>query len=52
MSEYPRKFVAVCDEDGLRRAAGKQLIHAYGSGLHGGLLDGENGVLRLAPDKL
>ena len=29
MSEYHRQFVEVCDEDGLPRNAGKQLIHAY-----------------------
>eukprot|EP00435_Cladocopium_sp_Y103_P074422 s46_g48.t1 len=52
MSEFHKKFVEVCDEDGLPRAAGKQLIHAFAGGLQGGLLDGENGVLRVAPDKL
>lgn len=52
MSEFHRKFVEVCDTDGLPRNAGKQLIHAYAGGLQGGLLDGIRGVLKAAPDKL
>ena len=40
MSEYHRRFVEVCDEDGLPSNAGKQLIHAYAGGLQGGQLDG------------
>jgi len=52
MSEYHKRFVEVCDQDGLPRNAGKQLIHAYAGGLQGGLLDGKKGVLRAAPDKL
>ena len=52
MSEYHKRFVEVCDEDGLPRNAGKQLIHAYAGGLQGGLLDGLRGVLKAAPDKL
>eukprot|EP00435_Cladocopium_sp_Y103_P020999 s1020_g5.t1 len=52
MSQYHERFVQVCDEDGLPRAAGKQLIHAVSGGLQGGFLDGEHGVLRVAPDKL
>ena len=52
MSEYHRKFVEVCDSDGLPRNAGKQLIHAYAGGLQGGQLYGLRGVLKAAPDKL
>ena len=52
MSEFHRKFVEVCDGEGLPRNLGKQLIHAFAGGLQGGLLDGENGVLRVAPEKL
>ena len=40
MSEYHRRFVEVCDEDGLPSNAGKQLIHAYAGRLQGGQLDG------------
>ena len=52
MADNHRRFVEVCDQEGLPRNLGKQLIHAFAGGLQGGLLDGENGVLRIAPDKL
>ena len=52
MSEYHRRFIEVCDQDGLPRSAGKQLIHAFVGGLQGGQFDGQRGTLKVAPDKL
>eukprot|EP00438_Fugacium_kawagutii_P002433 Skav223209 [mRNA] locus=scaffold2072:206144:209877:+ [translate_table: standard] len=52
LSPFHQKFIDVCDEDGLPRNLGKQLVHSYAGGLQGGLLDGMNGVLRVAPDKM
>ena len=46
------KFNEVCDELGLPRNGAKQLIHAFSGAIQGGELDGRNGVLRLAPEKL
>ena len=46
------RFNNVCDELGLPRNGAKQLIHAFSGAIQGGELDGENGVLRLAPEKL
>ena len=51
-SETHVKFNQVCDELGLPRNGAKQLVHALSGAIQGGELDGEAGVLRLAPDKL
>ena len=52
LSPHHSQFIAACDEAGLPRNLGKQLIHAFAGGLQGGELDGTRGVLKLAADKL
>ena len=52
MSDYHKKFNLVCDQAGLPRNLGKQLIHAYSGGMQGGHFDGLKGVLKIGPDKL
>ena len=52
ISPHHKQFIAACDEAGLPRNLGKQLIHAFAGGLQGGELDGHRGVLKLAGDKL
>eukprot|EP00438_Fugacium_kawagutii_P012793 Skav211673 [mRNA] locus=scaffold216:126980:131499:+ [translate_table: standard] len=52
MSDHHRNFNRVCDEAGLPRNLGKQLIHAFSGGMQGGHFDGIEGVLKLGPDKL
>ena len=52
MTEYHQKFNQACDEAGLPRNAGKQLIHAVAGGMQGGFFDGRRGILKLGPDKL
>ena len=52
MSDHHRRFNQACDEAGLPRNLGKQLIHAYGGGMQGGHFDGVEGVLKVVPDKL
>eukprot|EP00438_Fugacium_kawagutii_P015911 Skav211119 [mRNA] locus=scaffold2659:123518:130322:- [translate_table: standard] len=52
MSENHANFNRVCDEAGLPRNLGKQLIHAFSGGMQGGHFDGIKGVLKVGPDKL
>ena len=47
-----QRFNEVCDELGLDRNRGKQLLSSLTGGLQGGEMDGDMGVLRMAPDKL
>ena len=51
-TENQRKFNAVCDELGLDRNRGKQLLSSLSGALQGGELDGDRGVLKIAKEKL
>lgn len=42
----------MCDEPGLTRNGAKRLIRSISGGIQGGELNGETGVIRVAPDKL
>ena len=46
------KFNEVCDQLGLPRNAGKQLVGAISGGIQGGELDGERGIIKVGRDKL
>eukprot|EP00435_Cladocopium_sp_Y103_P042108 s410_g11.t1 len=52
MSDRHRRFNEACDQAGLPRNEGKQLIHAYAGGMQGGEFDGRRGVLKIGSDKL
>eukprot|EP00438_Fugacium_kawagutii_P016768 Skav231119 [mRNA] locus=scaffold7:90570:104623:- [translate_table: standard] len=52
MSDHHQNFNRVCDEAGLPRNLGKQLIHAFSGGMQGGHFDGLRGILKVGPDKL
>ena len=52
LSPFHAKFNSVCDELGLPRNEGKQLIHAFAGGMQGGEFDCHRGVLKLGSDKL
>ena len=52
MTPFHQKFNSVCDELGLPRNEGKQLIHAYAGGMQGGEFDGRRGILKIGPEKL
>eukprot|EP00438_Fugacium_kawagutii_P035175 Skav225826 [mRNA] locus=scaffold2516:55037:59475:- [translate_table: standard] len=52
MSENHKSFNRVCDEAGLPRNLGKQLVHAFSGGMQGGHFDGLRGILKVGPDKL
>eukprot|EP00435_Cladocopium_sp_Y103_P070870 s240_g36.t1 len=52
MSVYHQSFNEACDQAGLPRNQGKQLIHACAGGMQGGEFCGRRGVLKLGSDKL
>ena len=52
MTGFHKKVNEVCDELGLPRNEGKQLIHAYVGGMQGGEFDGLQGILKIGSDKL
>lgn len=51
MTENHKRFIQVCDEEGLPRNLGKQLIRAMTGAMQGGEFEGERGVLKLGNDK-
>ena len=51
MTENHRKFIEVCDAEGLPRNLGKQLIRAMSGAMQGGEFDGDRGVLKVGNDK-
>lgn len=51
MTENHRKFIEVCDREGLPRNLGKQLIRAMSGAMQGGEFDGDRGVLKVGNDK-
>lgn len=52
MTESHKRFIRVCDKEGLPRNAGKQLVGAMAGGMQGGEFDGDAGVLKVGSDKL
>lgn len=52
MTENHRRFNEVCDQDGLPRNLGKQLVKALSGGMQGGEFDGHRGILKVGSDKL
>ena len=52
MTQHHVNFNKACDEAGLPRNEGKQLIHAFAGGMQGGEFDGHRGILKLGADKL
>ena len=52
MTEGHKRFIKICDEEGLPRNAGKQLVGAMAGGMQGGEFDGKAGVLKVGGDKL
>ena len=51
-SEGQRNFNKVCDMFGLERNLGKQLIGSFSGAIQGGELNGKEGIIKVAPDKL
>ena len=51
-SEGQKNFNKVCDQLGLQRNLGKQLVRAFSGAIQGGDLDGKSGVIKVAQDKL
>ena len=51
-SEAHQRFNRVCDELGLGRNLGKQLIMSLTGGIQGGDLNGKTGLIKVARDKL
>ena len=52
MTESHKRFIRVCDKEGLPRNAGKQLVGGMAGGMQGGEFDGDAGVLKVGSDKL
>ena len=51
MTENHRRFIEVCDAEGLPRNLGKQLIRAMSGAMQGGEFEGDRGVLKVGNDK-
>ena len=51
MTENHRRFIEVCDTEGLPRNLGKQLIRAMSGAMQGGEFEGDRGILKVGNDK-
>ena len=51
MTENHRRFIEVCDTEGLPRNLGKQLIRAVSGAMQGGEFEGDRGILKVGNDK-